>query len=256
MDYEERLICFVDLLGFKSAIEQTIKDSAIRERMFIVMAEFKDKGLERALYAGIPVLNEKGFTTAHEIYGDDICSEFGEHVGLVVTQFSDSFVLSVPANQPGSCSMLLKAVYAIHLQFFFSLGMMMRGGIDVGKLIHVENGPLYGPAMNAAYKLESSSAIYPRVVVSKQAKEHLDNSMVSKGYAHVIKQGFDGQFEFDVIDVMVRGLKLDYSKAEIESQLDVIEQDILDNSLIAHPKIAYLKHQWSLVSDQYLPHRS
>lgn len=255
MDYEERLICFVDLLGFKSAIGQTVKDRAIRERMFAVMAEFKDKGLEKAIYAGVPVLNEEGFTIEHEIYGDEFCSEFGNHVGLVVTQFSDSFVLSVPANQPGSCSMLLKAVYAIHLQFFFSLGMMMRGGIDVGELIHVENGPLYGPAMNAAYKLESTCAIYPRVVVSEKAKAHLDICMISKGYTHIIKKGFDGQFEFDVIDVIVRGLKLDYAKVDIENQLDVIEKDVLEGSLIAHPKIAYLKHQWSLVSDQYRSHR-
>jgi hypothetical protein len=43
--------------------------------------------------------------------------------------------------------------------------ILIRGGIAKGKLFHVEGGPLFGPAMNRAYFLESKKAKYPRVII-------------------------------------------------------------------------------------------
>jgi hypothetical protein len=45
------------------------------------------------------------------------------------------------------------------------LGLLIRGGITIGKLYH-SNGVVFGEGMVDAYRLESSVAIYPRVVIS------------------------------------------------------------------------------------------
>jgi hypothetical protein len=69
--------------------------------------------------------------------------------------------------------MLLQAIDKIQNIFFLHLGMLMRGGVSLGPLIHAQGGPLFGPAMNEAYRLESKCAIYPRVLVDAKAAEHL-----------------------------------------------------------------------------------
>jgi hypothetical protein len=45
------------------------------------------------------------------------------------------------------------------------LGLLVRGGITIGKLYH-HNGVVFGEGMVDAHRLESSVAIYPRVVIS------------------------------------------------------------------------------------------
>lgn len=45
--------------------------------------------------------------------------------------------------------------------------LLVRGGITLGKLTHIEGGPLYGPAMNRAYYLECKEVKYPRVLIDK-----------------------------------------------------------------------------------------
>ena len=42
----------------------------------------------------------------------------------------------------------------------------------MGNLLHIENGPLFGPAMNRAYALESKNAINPRVLIDEPCLEH------------------------------------------------------------------------------------
>jgi hypothetical protein len=43
--------------------------------------------------------------------------------------------------------------------------LLIRGGITIGNLVHIENGPLFGPAMNRAYHLESKIAKTPRILI-------------------------------------------------------------------------------------------
>jgi hypothetical protein len=46
--------------------------------------------------------------------------------------------------------------------------LIIRGGITRGNLVHIENGPLFGPAMNRAYFLESKCAKHPRVIIDPE----------------------------------------------------------------------------------------
>jgi hypothetical protein len=46
-----------------------------------------------------------------------------------------------------------------------NIGLLIRGGLTIGKLYHSE-GVVFGEGMVDAYKLESRVAIYPRIVVS------------------------------------------------------------------------------------------
>ncbi|HTG56249.1 MAG TPA: hypothetical protein VL943_08285, partial [Niabella sp.] len=131
-----------------------------------------------------------------------------------------------------------------------NLGMMIRGGITIGDLIHEENGALFGPAMNEAYRLESNSAIYPRVVISNNAKSHLIAKLAGHTILHPIIKSFDGLEVVDLVSIFSwPGCKVS-EDLEIEGRLSDIEQDVLKNFAGAHPKIAYLLDRWASYKSQ------
>ena len=251
MEYEERLVCFADLMGFKAAIDQSLEEPDVRQRLYEVINELGEGELESFVYGAIPIMEQGKLIPAREKLGEKSYETFHPALRLEITQFSDSFVFSAPAENFAACEMLIKSVFAMHILFFMSLGMMIRGGIAVGKIIHTMNGPLFGPAMNMAYMLESQSAIYPRVVISKDAKKLLDTHLSGLSVENMIKRGFDGHYAFDLIDILDWPMNAIRDKTIIKNQLSNIEQDILKNSPTAHPKIAYLLNKWSLVESEY-----
>ena len=244
MDYQERLVCFIDLLGFKSTIDQTIDSDEIRLRLYEVIKSLNESSLKAGMYGTIPVWcanPEKPFQLASEFYGENIIDELSELFPLDITQFSDSFVISCPSSDSGSCLLLLKGIYLIKILVFYNLGMMLRGGIALGKLIHEEGGALFGPAMNEAYYIESELAKYPRVLISEDAYTHLIKSNEDHSLFKSIFDSVDNHKVFDLISIF------DCPEINIEfkpEQLKAIEQDILENSEKAYPKIKYLLDRW------------
>lgn len=243
MEYKERLVCFVDLLGFGEAIKQSVEEPELAKRFFEILGEFKNGGLEKAVYGSIPILDENGLSNCGQVFGETVLDRIGPHYDLVATQFSDSFVLSAPADNKYSCALLVRALAVIQLQFFFNVGMLMRGGIAVGKVAHERGGILFGPAMNEAYELESKSAIYARVVASPAAAELLKNALSGGPLEPAFFEGFDGFTAFDLVSVSnCEGF---YRPAEpkFADQLGHVEKDILSRKTTAkaHPKVAYLK---------------
>lgn len=244
MDYQERLVCFIDLLGFKAAIDQSLKDERVREALYEFIHSLKEKPLKKAIYGTISIFlahPDKPFQLASEVYGENIIEELSGLFPLDITQFSDSFVISCPSSDSGSCLLLLKGIYLIKILVFYNLGMMLRGGIALGKLIHEEGGALFGPAMNEAYYIESKLAKYPRVLISEDAYNHLIKSNEDHPLFKPIFDSVDNHKVFDLISIF------DCPEIKIEfkpEQLKAIEQDMLENSEKAHPKIKYLLDRW------------
>ena len=149
-----------------------------KRQLFDLFEQFRGAELEKVVYGTVPYLSENGMISAAEHHGDKIVDVMDKHFDLVVTQFSDSFVISAPADNPASCNLLFRALRLINVQFFFGLGMLMRGGLSIGNLVHRRGGALFGPAMNEAYAIESKAAVYPRVVVSELVYELYSNCLL------------------------------------------------------------------------------
>jgi hypothetical protein len=255
VDYEERITCFIDLLGFKAAIEQTLEQSEIKTELYKIIHDLDPDRLLDFVQGEIPYISptEAGtITTApvKTVWSNDheLKKKIRKSFPLTITQFSDSFVISCPADNSSSCSLLLTTVYLINQMFFLNIGMMMRGGVSKGLLIHEENGALFGPSMIEAYELESKLAIYPRIIISPSANQHLSNLLGSQNFLQPIKTSFDGHAVIDLISIFSWDRCNFINQNDIETQLKAIEKDILKNSPSAHPKIAYLLDQWKLRS--------
>lgn len=254
MEYQNRLTCFIDLLGFKSAIDQSLNEPLIASALFDLFEQFRGAELEKVVYGTVPYLTETGMISAAEHHGDKIVDAMDSHFDLVVTQFSDSFVVSAPANNPSACNLLLMGLRLINVQFFFNLGMLMRGGMAVGKLVHKRGGALFGPAMNEAYAIESKLAVYPRVVVSDEVFDFYNKTLVLAARASgepFIQRGFDGVAYFDLVSCFLNMPGFKAERTKITEQFKKVEEDILSSSKVSHPKIAYLLHEWSLHESKF-----
>jgi class 3 adenylate cyclase len=244
IQYEERLVCFIDLLGFKSAIDESESSPQVLNALHEALSELEGGRLVNLLHQSVPAMTETGELTTCEKAGTTHIAQ--EHWRMVVTQFSDSFVLSCSAENTGSCLMLLQAIDKLQNIFFRHLGMLMRGGVSLGPLIHVQGGPLFGPAMNEAYRIESKCAIYPRVLVDAKAAEHLRQAWRSG--PSPIFDTFDGHKALDLISC----LWLQHSQdpqdlREFSEQLNGVEQDIKAKFPDALPKVKYLQDRFQLL---------
>jgi hypothetical protein len=55
--------------------------------------------------------------------------------------------------------------------------IVIRGGLHIGMGAELGENDFYGPALGEAYKLESECAIYPRVAISKDLVDFLDDEI-------------------------------------------------------------------------------
>lgn len=131
--YEDRLILFIDFLGFKEIVGTTVSDSAALSRL-------------------IDALNEIGSM------GDTPAASSQR-----VTQFSDSVVLSYAVNEKSGVFWMINEIALTVISLVFR-GYLLRGAVTIGQLYH-EDRHVVGPAMVAAVEMESKVACFPRVIV-------------------------------------------------------------------------------------------
>lgn len=146
--YEDRIIGFIDILGFRELINSTVRETIINQveldNLISVMQLIKDEFEQ--------VVNASELPTSFKI-----------------TFFSDSIVFSILRSNSLSMLTLFEILKRIQVRLI-SNKILLRGGIVDGKLIHHQD-LILGPAMNAAYDLESKSALYPRIVIDPDIME-------------------------------------------------------------------------------------
>lgn len=171
--YEQRVVLFLDILGFRALIKQRKE------------AELMD-------VLRIPAELQKQYP-------------FNGNTSMQLTAFSDSIVVSDLVGDGFGNQTILH--YASYLWFqLLGHGIMARGGIASGELHH-EQGRVFGPAMNEAYELESEFAIYPRIVLSDAVVQGAFNSInaehpnpeTKRLMSQMLRRDFDGIWHVHVL---------------------------------------------------------
>jgi len=173
--YERRLILFLDFLGFREIVAETTDDPAALGR----------------LIAGLNAIGR--------------IVEDGSVESERVTQFSDSLVVSYRVNETSGVFWLLHAM-AMTVVELAGRGYLLRGAVTIGDLLH-DDRHVVGPAMVAAYEMESRRAIVPRVIIDPAvldiAREHrgdLHTPDDEEGYVRsFIAVDDDGEHFFDYV---------------------------------------------------------
>jgi len=144
--YEERLVAFLDILGFEDLIERSVGPDA----------QVGVDNIRHALEAPTPVGPE---AIVLGRIGD--ISESDHRM----TCFSDSIAISVEPTEKG-LMLLLHHIARIGWRLT-ELRMLLRGGIARGDLYH-EGSIVFGPAFLKAYRMERKVARFPRVVLGEE----------------------------------------------------------------------------------------
>ncbi|ACL77447.1 hypothetical protein [Ruminiclostridium cellulolyticum] len=135
LKYENRLVLFLDILGFKNLINISCKNTNVLNNIYQAVYEIQNYE------------NKSGKISSRE-----------------VTTFSDSIVISYPIHN----SMFMRVFQEIRdlVLILLKYGFVCRGGVGIGELYH-KDSVVFGPAMVKAYELESKYAKVPRVIISK-----------------------------------------------------------------------------------------
>ena len=138
--YEERIVAFCDVLGWRSQIAKAGDDpekiGALRRQILLI---------------GRMVSHVKPTT------------------GLRFSSFSDNIVLSGPTDET-SFVMIMMMLADYHASSAM-LGFLTRGGVTVGEICH-DSQVVFGPALNRAFEIESVEANYPRIVFDRNKFRH------------------------------------------------------------------------------------
>jgi hypothetical protein len=153
--YEKRLLLYVDILGWSEHIlaggGHVLLDvlSRVHADTGVYNEQFREELQRRA---------KTGKILVNPIF-----------LGVQCGAFSDHFSLSMPADFGGR---ILTAGIKLIVDLLHK-GFLTRGAIVLGDLYHRDN-IIFGPALLSAYKIESKEAFYPRIVVSQEVEEFLD----------------------------------------------------------------------------------
>lgn len=230
-NYENNLIAFVDLLGFKEAVFQSETNEKIKKNVDAAMNySLKIKCLNDA-YNKLAAKDKR----------------------VNITVFSDCLVVTCQKfndNQNNLYTDFLKGIVNMVFNLIIT-GFLVRGGITYGPLYH-KDGVCYGPAMNRAYLLESKTAVYPRLLIDGFAlKELAQDNFIHNSIKYISPDKSDGLIFLDYLSQKAYfeendkyydfdGNRLDYNKF-----LKVVRNMIIENLAKFHnDEKLFKKYQW------------
>jgi hypothetical protein len=165
--YEKRLVTFIDILGFKEIVKQSKKDISKIELIYSVLDYLKNWEVQEKWGLRLVEIEEDAQKRGVENF--DISDKTN------ITAFSDSIVVSVKVE---SNINEMVSTLIVNLAFIGAIllekGILIRGGLTVGDLIHKENGTVFGQGLIESYKLESNNAKYPRIILSDKLLKELN----------------------------------------------------------------------------------
>ena len=160
--YQDRLVAFVDILGFKDAVNKSAGADEWCIKLRKKINRLVDNNESFQLY-------NDAFKVLYEEQLKGKAEETAE-----IKFFSDCIVFSSEVAKN-----INDNIVTIFLKFIMNLaietanfGFLLRGGITFGKIRHDHN-KCFGPAMNRAYLLESETAVYPRILIDGFALKEL-----------------------------------------------------------------------------------
>ena len=231
--YEDRIVCFLDILGFKQHIRETICGGGQEEP--VQVENIRD-----------------AFRVIRVMLGD-----YGEEDPLdrEITQFSDSVVISFLATEESAVFYSLHDILLIQVNLVYR-GMLCRGGVSRGLLLHSQN-EVFGPAMVDAYTLESKAALYPRVIMSDDivdagikahGRQHLP-AHEEEGIRSLLTRDSDGMLYVDYL-TKAKG-ELNEPDLEYPGYLSRLAEIVRNGLSSRDPSIA-VKYRW--MAEALRPH--
>jgi len=175
IETEPRLVCYLDILGFKQMISEY--DSDLTSTLLQDIHESFD--LAKTIILKNEFLSNK---------------ESVKH--LKYQTFSDNICISIPYFDNESDFIINFHLLSVYIRSFqmimMSKGMFLRGGLSIGSY-YADDNIIFSKGLLNAYKLETEKAIYPRVVIDKE----IVSKLITLNHNEIRKYCIDGYIVFD-----------------------------------------------------------
>lgn len=216
VEYETRAVAFFDILGWRQAVDDSANDPEMRRKLLNAVWFFAARAREY-------VEEDTPDHPSHDEY----------------SQFSDSLIVSFPYSDARDLNRLLKFVTEFQASMLIS-GLPLRGGVTVGPLFH-SSAIAFGPAVNAAYHLESKVAKYPRVIIDRSLDSDVElmDRMKPKHWPFVTKDE-DGYFSTDFLTGYAMTVKV---AQHLDDKIDSLLALYRDNPNVLS-KYVWIKERW------------
>lgn len=223
--YQERIVGFIDILGFNQMIK------AIKNRSDF----FK---VAKLLYACKYMTD--GFNKDKGLFKD-----------FIFTAFSDSVVISVNYAGPIGILALLQILHQMQYELIATdFKTLLRGFINKGFVYH-KDGIIFGPGYSCAYAGERIIGGAPRIVVSphiiddvrEKIESYPDTDNSETIFDFLLEDKSDGYYFIDYLKPI--GRQSDLPKIQLEKERQSI-QDFIEQSIELHRDnyIVCAKYKW------------
>ena len=175
MCVEECFICYFDVLGYKSKMDNVGEDAFLE--VMLSVKQLIQEAFEIIKSSAIAYFGMEKKTDVSEELGKQICL----HV------FSDNFCISIskPDLYEDSICLFWNIVTAIMIlqkRLLVEHDIFIRGALNIGN-VYREGNFIYGSGLIDAYKIENDVSIYPRIVVGNSCMDFLhEGSLMHKKY--------------------------------------------------------------------------
>ena len=168
MRYEECLVSYIDVLGFRNLIDTR----EVREILDVISLlknvtdppQFDNEEEQELMYA-------------EGLINPTYCQSISDAVVRVA-----AFARKVGpefGRRPNTDALFFEVDDLLGAQISLAeRGILIRGGMSIGK-VYIDpggNGPIFGPGLVRAYELESREAVFPRLVVDDKLLEEFKNN--------------------------------------------------------------------------------
>lgn len=248
IEYEQRVIAFIDILGFKEIIKQSEQDTSKIELVHFVLEYLK--ALETSDKWTLKLLKIEEDAQKRGVKNFDVRNKIN------TTAFSDSVVVSIKVD--GNVNEMTSTLI-VNLAYVGAMllekGILFRGGLTIGNIIHKENGVVFGQGLIDAYILETKNAKYPRMVLSDKLIKQLNYPIETKKnrypyhqYLERFKDGCVGFHPMIYYQVLQSWTKM--TKENLQESLDKIRKAIIRglDSSFEYPDV-FEKYNW--LKEQY-----
>lgn len=235
MKYQDRIIVYIDLLGFKNHIDETFTNGIDNETKIASII----KVIEHLKSIGI--------------YQDNV---------VVSSYFSDTLVISFEELEKEQITFIIYSIGQL-LIGLIGAGFICKGYMTSGKLIHTKEY-IFGPALIRAYKAEEETVFYPRVVVDEELIEKglckSGNLTITKDYLlSYLQYDLDGLLYIDYFEKIQSSMSLDELIRHCNQLRLSIEQGLIDSrgSLNILAKYGWMRDKFNkmiktFTSEEYL----
>lgn len=248
LNYELRIIAFIDILGFKEIVKQSETDTTKIELLFSILEYLKD--WETSNRWDLKYLEIEEDAQKKGINNFDIRGKSNS------TSFSDSIVVSVKVSNDVN---EMVSTLIVNLSYIGAIlmekGVLFRGGLTIGNIIHNENGTVFGQGLIDAFLLETRGAKYPRIILSDKLIKYLNYPLKAKRDRYPYHQylnrfedgcvGFHQMIHFQVIESWSEMTDENLKESLVNVRKTIING--LDSSF-EKPEV-FEKYKW--LQDQY-----